>query len=162
MQIDNPFLVSRAAKRSFLEALQQFSSQTQSPAPKKVSIELIATNTICIEVNKVFVHYVSSIKWCFLSVIRYSCMFLSVGYQYFLNVRLKELLNRHFSGFRAFLSASLICLINWHFSGPWAFLSASPLCFTTCLWAHLIFLGEWPNCIQRHLWHLGTGTSQGS
>ncbi len=56
MDVENPFLTSRAAKRTFLDAIQQFStqqSQAHTPPPKKASVEQTATDTIRIEVNKV-------------------------------------------------------------------------------------------------------------
>jgi hypothetical protein len=164
MHVDNPFLVSRAAKRTFLDALQQFSSsQTESPAFKRVSVEPSATDTIRIEVNKV--HYVSQ---------RWKRRFLSVIFELLTRhfsgpLGLFEcllLVTRHFSGPLGLFECLLFSLVTRHFSG----LSGLFECHSSVshvFWARFIFLGERPNCIKRvqwqgHLRHLGTGTPQGS
>jgi len=49
---------SKSNKRSFVEALREFSSQQTTPAPKRVNIDLSATDTVRIEVNKVPQHFI--------------------------------------------------------------------------------------------------------
>ena len=50
---------SKSNKRSFLEALKEFSSQQTQPNPKRVNVDANATDTIRIEVNKVLTYYFS-------------------------------------------------------------------------------------------------------
>jgi hypothetical protein len=53
MDVDSLFGSNpKSIKRTFFEALHEFSQQT-SPAPKKPTIEPTATDTIRVEVNKV-------------------------------------------------------------------------------------------------------------
>ncbi len=56
----NPLLTTtKTTKRSFIEALREFTDQQTSPNPKRVSVDAKATDTIRIEVNKVLYLIVS-------------------------------------------------------------------------------------------------------
>jgi hypothetical protein len=49
----------KSHKRSFLEALKEFSTQQTQPNPKRINVDANATDTIRIEINKVLVHIIS-------------------------------------------------------------------------------------------------------
>ncbi len=53
MEVDGLF-GSGSTKRTFVEALKEFSSQQTTPSAKRPTIDPTATDTIRIEVNKVF------------------------------------------------------------------------------------------------------------
>lgn len=72
MEIDNPPSRSgtKSNKRSFIEALCEFSQQTQqTPASKQVNVDPSLTNTIRIEISKV--PFVYCLKYTFLSASHY-------------------------------------------------------------------------------------------
>jgi hypothetical protein len=52
MEVDNPF-GSNPNKRSFVEALKEFSQTQTTPPAKRQTVDPTATDTIRIEVNKV-------------------------------------------------------------------------------------------------------------
>jgi hypothetical protein len=53
MEVDNPFGSNPSNKRSFVEALKEFTQTQTTPPAKRQTVDPTATDTIRIEVNKV-------------------------------------------------------------------------------------------------------------